>query len=135
MPARVVLGLLLVQGLQRTVAWACSCTADAMDVSEETFDLYGQIFVGTVRSTGGGGCDGQAHTRFEVTEAFQGVAEGDIVRVAHSVDGASCGMTFEDGQDYLVTVFGEDSVSLCSPTAPVAQAQDQIETLRELTAQ
>lgn len=135
MPARVLLALGALHLGQAAVAWACSCTPDAMEVSAATLDDYDQVFVGTARSTRGWSCQPSAEhtTRFEVTEAFQGVEEGEVVKVEHRLDGASCGMEFERGESYLVTA-REGSVSLCSPTWLAAESQDDIERLRDLVA-
>lgn len=131
MPARVLLTLSALHLVQRGVAWACSCATSTPQESWETAD---QVFVGTARGTSWS-CDRWADHRssFEVTEAFLGVEEGEMVTVQHSLDGASCGMEFEAGESYLVVAY-EGSTNLCTLTGPAGETQASIDQFRQLAA-
>lgn len=70
---------------------------------------------------------------FEVKQVWKGAANPSIV-VSSARDGASCGYTFEQGREYLVyanTLEGGLETSLCSRTAQLAQAQDDLAALGE----
>ena len=127
MPARVLVALGAVSAVEHAVAWACSCV-QITDVVE-TAAQYAQVFVGEVKHAGVGGCDGRARTRFEVVEAFKGVEEGETVKVEHAVDGAACGLLFDDGEQYLVFA-SRGETNLCAPGGQVQDVQDWIDDLR-----
>lgn len=72
--------------------------------------------------------------RFRVAETFKG-APASRIEVVTALDSASCGYPFRQGRDYLVHTRkdehgGPDRVDLCSRTAPLDEAGDDLATLR-----
>jgi hypothetical protein len=73
---------------------------------------------------------------FEVGQVWKGSVPQQIL-LATSDSSASCGYTFENGKEYLVyanTVEGQLSVSLCSRTQLLADAQEDVSVLGQSTA-
>lgn len=72
--------------------------------------------------------------RFRVSEAWKGI-DGETVTVTTAGSSAACGIAFEEGADYLVYAYrpegGELMTGLCSRTAPLATAGDDLQALGE----
>ncbi len=62
--------------------------------------------------------------------AVKGVEVGDTVRVEHETRGATCGMTFDKGEEWLLYVVG-DQYGLCSPGGPVDDVAGELQNLRD----
>lgn len=74
---------------------------------------------------------------FEVKEAWKGVSQSQI-KVTTGAGGGDCGYDFKAGQSYLVYANGSDmygsnklTVILCSRTAEISAAQDDLAILGE----
>ena len=125
-------GLHLVRG---GLALACSCLEDEQ-TPEERLLTWDMVFVGEVvdPEQAASGCGDKTEdvvTVFAVKEGFQGVARGDEVEIHHNRDGASCGGTFAEGEDWLL--YTDGAWSLCSPGGPVTAHGSEIEALRAAT--
>jgi len=111
------------------MAYACSCIqpgppADALDQSEA-------VFSGTVAEV-----VPQANgvlVTFDVNEVWKG-PNGPQLTLSTSGSSASCGYDFVQGEEYLVYGFaqeGELATGLCTRTAPLANAVDDLAALGE----
>lgn len=126
-----------------TRASACSCVGPL--VSCESTWTADAVFVGTVVSIGPEieverVADTFRYTerehvvRLKVTEAFRGVEVGEL-EVRTSGSGASCGFSFQPRRTYVVYAYrntrtGALAVSLCSRTALIEQAAEDLAYLR-----
>jgi Tissue inhibitor of metalloproteinase len=80
---------------------------------------------------GGGGPEATATLR--VSEVWKGPRQQTIEITTEADSGVGCGYPFEEGQEYLVYATGNDhlSVSLCSETKPLSEAEADLEALGE----
>ncbi|MBA3533204.1 MAG: hypothetical protein H0T73_14890 [Ardenticatenales bacterium] len=116
-------------------SYACSCMmspapAQAMTESEAVF----QGRATQVPPSGDmmGSVDPLMVT-FEVSQVWKGPVE-PVMTIRTAASSASCGYTFEEGQEYVVygrAVDGWLEASLCSRTAPLANAAEDIAALGE----
>jgi hypothetical protein len=116
---------------------ACSCVGPI--VACETAWTTDGIFVGKVLSVGRVAGTGDPRwlrrlVRFDVREAFKGVQPGEI-EVVTGAGGGDCGYDFREGRTYLVYAHrnpatGQLGAGICSRTAPVEQAGEDLEYLR-----
>ena len=73
---------------------------------------------------------------FEVSAVWKGIVHEDMY-ITTPPTGGSCGFTFVEGKEYIVyahdSAYGDDSytVGICSRTALLGQAQDDIDALGE----
>ncbi|MDQ3649865.1 MAG: carboxypeptidase regulatory-like domain-containing protein [Acidobacteriota bacterium] len=73
---------------------------------------------------------------FAVEEAFGGV-EGSEVKIGTNSGGGDCGYQFTKGERYLIYAYGREgnlSTSICTPTKPIAKADDELKFLRNLAS-
>jgi hypothetical protein len=138
MMVRIVIGSSLLVLLTHGVAWACSCSGETNPV-EEDLASHDIVVFGEVRSVGRPlvGCDrpfgNPYNVRIEVMEAFAGAEDGETITVHTHTSGASCGIPFEEGEQWLVFAYGPDSwASLCGPSQLAASDDPRLEALREL---
>lgn len=134
MKAILILAILI---LSSASALACSCLITTV---QEQIGRSPAIFAGTVvsydtigfvRSTAD-----PARVVFNVSKVWKGEVH-EYTEVQTAVSGASCGYEFEEGEEYLVyasegdPITGADglSVGLCSRTAKLADAQEDLQVL------
>lgn len=117
-------------------ASACSCVVSPAPCGSLG---SGSIFVGTVKSKSGATLDGAGDRgptytfEIEVVESLVGVSS-PTVTVRTATDTAACGYPFQVGKSYLVYAGavsnGVYSVSFCSRTRPLADANDDLALIR-----
>jgi hypothetical protein len=114
-------------------AEACKCMVPPPP--EEAMASAAAVFEGTVtevRQPEGGAAHGRIEVTLRVGRRFKG-AGADTVTVTTSTSSASCGYGFEQGRTYLVYAGEGDegrlSVSLCSRTARIEDAGDDLSAL------
>ena len=80
--------------------------------------------------------DDRTTVGFEVSAVWKGTVREDMY-ITTPPTGGSCGFTFVEGEEYIVyahdSAYGDDSytVGICSRTALLGQAQDDIDALGE----
>lgn len=118
------------------VAWACSCaTLDTVEDALADSDLvvYGEVL--SVRGPFSLGCTISSadpmQVRVEVLEAFEGAEVGDVITIETARDGASCGVGFQEGEDWLIYASG-GSTGLCTRTRPADADDPELEELATL---
>lgn len=128
MLAVVAVGICVISSLISigSPAFACSCS-EPNPMSEE-LRQSDVVFMGEalqVRKDQSG-----STVEFLVSKTWKGVS-AEKITVVTADSGASCGYSFEEGEEYLVYGLGKDtiSVSLCSRTAPVAEAYSDLSAL------
>lgn len=121
------------------IAHACSCIENPPP--GEALEGADYVFTGTVtmiRSTDpgpGGQSFPKSTVKFDVQSVYKGNVGGKFsVETAQS--SAACGFTFTEGETYLVYAYSGDgggapSTSLCSRTAALSDAGEDIEALGE----
>ena len=70
---------------------------------------------------------------FEVSKVWKGPDYKTLV-VTTARDGASCGYSFKQGEEYIIYTYGEGdklSTGICSRTKPLANSQQDLEELGE----
>jgi hypothetical protein len=114
-------------------AAACSCMAPPPP--QEAMADSAAVFEGTVTEVRGPKDEaeyGNLEVTLRIGRRFKG-AEGDTVTVTTSNSSAACGYGFEQGSTYLVYANdgqdGQLSVSLCSRTARIEDAADDLAAL------
>lgn len=122
--------------------YACSC-AQPGSPSEE-LEKFSAVFAGTVVSIRHSyDPDGRSVTRddrstigFEVSAVWKGTVYEDMP-ITTPPTGGSCGFTFEEGEEYIVYAYdspyvdGGYTTGICSRTALLEQAQEDIDALGE----
>ena len=123
----VVVGVSLI--ILREPTQACECeeidgpwtVTDELERSELVF----RGFVTSIEARPGGST---FHIRFSVVTVWKGeVAKDLIIWTRNPSD--QCGYRFSKGVEYVVFVHERGLVSSCSLSAPVAEAEEEIETL------
>jgi len=141
----LTLGCLLLLLASAGRADACSCAGSKSPCAE--FGSASAVFVGTVtgmRTTqpkpGEKGEDAWERNvyRFAVLQPFLGV-ESTEFEVATGQGGGDCGFHFSKGETYLVYAYGggegkPPSTNICTRTAAVSEAAEDLEYLRNLPA-
>ncbi|HEX6289822.1 MAG TPA: hypothetical protein VFZ66_11555 [Herpetosiphonaceae bacterium] len=131
----IALGVALIDA---PCVFACSCMMPGPPQQE--LGLASAVFTGTVaqQTAPQGPAVSSAdpvNVAFQVDQVWKGqVPRSVIVQTAR--DSASCGFTFQNGGEYLVyaqTIDGQLSVSLCSRTSLLADAQDDLAALGQGT--
>lgn len=117
-------------------AGACSCAMS--QPPEESLEAADAVFAGTVTDIADPFQPGSYHSTaadrhvtFNVSEVWKGPDYESIV-VSTAVSSASCGYSFSEDEDYLVYARGAEdelSVSLCSRTAVLDEAEEDIAAL------
>jgi hypothetical protein len=124
-------------------AFACTCTelpsvCEAYNEADVVFaGLALEVRVVSLPIGNGPDTYEQKLVRFNAEEAFRGV-EGGEVDVYTGVNEAMCGNNFVAGERYLVYCYrdadtGHVSTNICTRTAPVAAADEDLEFLRSLS--
>jgi hypothetical protein len=128
--ALLVLGTLVCSAMP---ARACSCLPSGPPC--QAYSKFPVVFAGTATDVSD---EQRLHrlVRFRVDEAFKGV-DGAEVEVHTGLGGGDCGYPFTEGTQYLVYASrnekdGRLAVSICSRTAPLAEASDDIAYIRGL---
>jgi 5-hydroxyisourate hydrolase-like protein (transthyretin family) len=126
-------------------ARACSCVRTEKPTIE--FRKTSVVFVGTVKSVTSVNSQklgdefnfNNLRTTFSVDEALKGVKGKEIDIYTSSPGGGSCGIEFQEGEQYLVYAYdgGSEekkyfSTSVCSRTRPAEGKDDEIAVLRSL---
>lgn len=145
-PVRVVSIALLVGVLwllgNTGQAYACSCVEPGSPLEE--LETSAAVFAGQVVSVEGVfdpdaapySPEDRTTVEFEVSAVWKGVVH-ERMYVTTRPDGASCGFTFVEGEEYVVyahdsaEVDGGYGVYLCSRTALLSQAQPDLDALGE----
>lgn len=124
MDRRLLLGL-FVLGLIVPLGASCSCLQQS---PEQAINMSSAVFSGTVTET-----VSRPSGRVAVTIGVDTVWKGEVSRtmvVTTPGSSAACGYNFGEGRSYLVYANGDPpSVSLCSRTAPIQQASDDLDVL------
>jgi hypothetical protein len=118
------------------VGLACRCVPPPPP--DKAFEQAVVVFVGTVQDieqTAGGAAKLVTLT---VEQAWKGLQHRQPkVTVTTCANGACCGYGFQEKESYLVYAYGEGkslSVSLCSRTQPLANADEDIAVLNKIVA-
>ncbi len=130
----IALALLVVLGAgalqQPRAAYACSCMAPPPP--SEARDSAVAVFAGTVAGIAPNGPNGTSLlVTFDLQQSWKG-PEGRQLTIATGADSAGCGVSFTQGEEYLVYGFAQEGqiwTSLCSRTAPLANAGDDLAAL------
>lgn len=112
-----------------TSAYACSCMVPPPPA--EALGQSDSVFSGTVSAVQPG--NGGVLVTFDVARIWKGPQDAQLT-LATPADSASCGVEFAAGTEYLVYGRAEDgqlTTNLCSRTAPLANAGDDITALGE----
>ena len=103
---------------------ACSCAAYNVN---EAYENYQVVFIGKVTDLRSQISNNKylypnrvIKVKFEVTKTYKGIS-GDNIEIVTNKDSATCGVSFEEGAEYVVFAdFNQYenaySVNLCSPT-------------------
>lgn len=132
--------LLLILSISE-MAFACSCAGE-----RQACQAFGQseaVFLGKVSAINEGFYNlppGRAMGRrvtFDVLESFRGT--GDLrIKLVTGIGGGDCGYPFKAGGVYLVYAYGNAystlETNICTRTAPVERAGDDLTFLRSLSA-
>ena len=119
--------------------YACSCAASG--TPQEELAAFEAVFAGRVRSVehtfdpDASSVSPWDHTKVGFT--VNRVWKGDVTRsieIATPPTGGSCGYPFEEGKQFIVYAYGSATeggftASLCSRTAPLSEAQEDIAAL------
>lgn len=128
-------GLLGALPIYSGTASACSCIPPGPP--EEELNESDAVFAGSVttiedRSSGGIVSSSRPlYVTFDVTETWKGPSN-TMLTVITAASSASCGYPFQEGQKYLVYAYSRNDdlhVSLCSRTAPLSEAQQDLNAL------
>lgn len=113
---------------QPRITYACSCAPPPPP--QEAMAGAAAVFAGTVSGIAPAGAGGLLVT-FDLQQSWKGPAEPQLT-ITTSDNSASCGVAFSEGESYLVYGFAQDgqlATNLCSRTAPLANAGDDLATL------
>lgn len=117
-------------------AYSCSCMMP--ESTEISLNKSSSVFVGKVieveKSNNFGNSLNNVNVKLNVTEIFKGENLTEL-NVKTSSSSASCGFNFEESEEYLIYANKEDNdltVSLCSRTTSLQNAQQDLNELREL---
>lgn len=134
----LILMLPIIVNLGTTSSFACSCVQPGAAVEE--MDRSDFVFSGKVLDMNDPNANAIVKSsadlleiKFEVSDAWKGVDQSEIF-IYTERDSASCGFNFTINVEYLVygnEIDGKKSVNLCSNTALLAEASDDLEALGE----
>jgi hypothetical protein len=132
----VLVGLAFLASLPATLP-ACTCAPPGPPRQE--LERADAVFTGKVESiepAPSSGDNPRWPSRLEVTlrllGVWKGLPEGDRVTLYTASQSAACGFGFEEGKKYLVYAYdadGELTATLCSRTALLKRAQDDLTAL------
>ena len=115
-------------------AYACSCVSPPPP--QEAKEQSVEVFTGEVIDISDGGTDdlGAAalDVHLRVTEAWKGIDQLEVT-VQTPEQSAACGFNFAVGEEYLVYTYETGKTNLCSRTAAIADAGEDLEALGEGT--
>jgi hypothetical protein len=133
-----VLGLLLGQWLALSPRPAYACTCAPPGPPAEALAMATAVFAGTVTAVDDPATGPEISSAdlmtitFDVSQVWKGDS-AETVAIKSPRDSASCGYPFEIGREYLVYVNPwdgqQDAASLCSRTALLADAGDDLTAL------
>lgn len=107
---------------------ACSCIPPGSP--QDALNASDAVFSGTVERVAFSG--GENRVLVDVSRVWKGPSY-DAMMVSTAVSSAACGYNFNPGEDYLVYASTQDdgdlSVSLCSRTARLQDAQEDVAAL------
>lgn len=106
-----------------TSTYACSCVDPGSPA--EALAQSDLVFRGTVTSIKPGDDERQLAVQFDVQTVWKG-ANTDTITLATQEDTAACGYPFEAGVEYVVYSYDGTDVALCSRTAPVELAAEDL---------
>ncbi|HAX80395.1 MAG TPA: hypothetical protein DCY88_32310 [Cyanobacteria bacterium UBA11372] len=115
---------------QATAAYACSCIPSN---PQQSFESAQAVFAGRVIDVIQPNPDSEVQVRFEVSRIWKGQKRPQIV-VMTSSSSASCGYSFQAGEQYLVYASRQKSqleTGLCSGTKPLSMAEQDLAVLGE----
>ena len=147
----VVFGRVVLLALVASVLWflanagevhACKCAVPASP--SEEFEKFDAVFAGTVVSIQHSfdpnvtpyTPDDRTTVGFEVSAVWKGIVH-ERMYITTPPTGGSCGFTFTEGEKFIVyandSAYGDGSytASICSRTAPLGQAQADLDALGE----
>ena len=121
---------------------ACSCAQPG--TPSEELEKFSAVFAGRVvsirhsfdRDAASVSPEDRTTVGFEVSAVWKGTVYEDMY-ITTPPTGGSCGFTFVEGEEYIVyahdSAYGDDSytVGICSRTALLGQAQEDIDVLGE----
>lgn len=127
----IALALLVLLGAaalhQPRVTYACSCMQPGPPAEASAGAVA--VFAGTVNSISPANpATGAVLVTFDVQQTWKG-PEGPQLTIVTSDNSASCGYAFAQGEEYLVYGYaqeGQISTGLCSRTAPLASAGEDL---------
>ena len=122
--------------------YACSCAQPG--TPSEELGKFSAVFAGRVvsirhsfdRDAASVSPEDRTTVGFEVSAVWKGTVREDMY-ITTPPTGGSCGFTFVEGEEYIVyahdSAYGDDSytVGICSRTALLGQAQEDIDVLGE----
>ena len=114
--------------LQAASAYACSCLPRT---PQQSFASAQAVFAGRVIDVGQQNPASEVRVRFEVSRIWKGQKRPQIV-VMTSSSSASCGYSFQVGENYLIYASLQESqlqTGLCSGTKPLSMAQEDLAVL------
>ena len=114
--------------LQAASAYACSCLPRT---PQQSFASAQAVFAGRVIDVGQQNPASEVRVRFEVSRIWKGQKRPRIV-VMTSSSSASCGYSFQVGENYLIYASLQESqlqTGLCSGTKPLSMAQEDLAVL------
>ncbi len=138
-------------GLLPDCAFACSCAAlpgTPQERAREALSGSTAVFSGEVVElekpppdtamvegtmlTVMGQAGNKATVTLQASEVWKGTQQQTVTITTEADSGIGCGYPFEEGREYLVYATGrEPSVSLCSETKPLSEADADLEALGE----
>ena len=128
---------MLVCLLTSRIVSACSCMPSP--APDKAFEQATAVFVGTVQDIQQPTGRAAKLVTLTVEQGWKGLLPHPKPKVTVSTcaSGACCGYGFQEKESYLVYAYGESNaltVSLCSRTRPLAQADDDIAVLNKIVA-
>ena len=130
--AAVALLLGLPPALQAESVLACSCLPPPP--VWESVEGASVVFAGRVQSLDHweGEDDHGVHVTFAVSRVWKGPVSSELVANTRSLGLGDCGYPFDLWEEYLVYAYGDAlDIHLCSRTAPLSYAAEDLETLGE----
>lgn len=132
----VVLGLVSLASVARSLP---ACTCAPAGPPQQELERADAVFSGRVEAIGPAPMphdDPKWPSRLEVTlrllAVWKGIPDGERVTVYTASQSAACGFGFEKGKRYMVYAYdagGELTATLCSRTALLKQAEDDLADL------
>ena len=116
-------------------AYACSCVENPPP--GEALEMSAAVFAGRVislklheRPDGTWSTVDPVTVEFEISRVWKG-HDYQTTYLTTARSGASCGFTFDEGEEYLVYSHNAATVSLCSRTRSMAEAEEDLQALGE----